>query len=55
MTYFRYYDISAKTVSRMSTAITFSRQNDTGSRVCATKYWENLVFVVVLVLESKGL
>ena len=37
----------------MTTAITFSRQNDAGSRVSNTQYWENLVLVVVLVLESK--
>ena len=43
-----------QTFSRMTTAITFSRQNDTDSRACTTWYWENLVFVVVLVLESKG-
>ena len=39
----------------MTTAITFSRQNDTCSRPSNTQYWENLVLVVVLVLESKGL
>ena len=38
----------------MTTAITFSRQNDTDSRARTTWYWENLVFVVVVVLESKG-
>ena len=37
------------------TATTFSRQNDAGSRAYTTYYWENLVFVVVLVLESKAL
>ena len=41
----------AKTRIRMTTAITFSRQNDAGSRARTT----NLVLVVVLVLESKGL
>ena len=41
-----------KTRSRMTTAITFSRQNDAGSRVTNTQYWENLVLVVVLVSES---
>ena len=35
------------------TAITFSRQNDAGSRVSNTQYRENLVLVVLLVLESK--
>ena len=39
--------------SRMTTATTFSRQNDAGSRV--RTYLENLVLVVVLVLESKAL
>ena len=33
MTCFRHYDILAKTRSRMTTAVAFSRQNDTGSRV----------------------
>ena len=37
------------------TAITFSRQNDSGSRVSNTQYWENLVLVVVLFSESKAL
>ena len=39
----------------MTTAITFSRQNDAGLRACTTYYWENLVLVVVLVIESKAL
>ena len=39
----------------MTTATTFSRQNDAASRASTTYYWENLVLVVVLVLESKGL
>ena len=30
------HDIRAKTRSRMTTATTFSRQNDDGSRVCTT-------------------
>ena len=55
MTCFRPYDILAKTGSRMTTAITFSRQNDAGSRKSNTQYWKNLVLVVVLVLESKDL
>ena len=38
----------------MTTAIAFSRQNDVGSRASTAKYWENLVLVVVLVLESKA-
>ena len=41
--------------SRMTTAVTFSRQNDACSRASTTQYWENLVLVVVLVLESKAL
>ena len=36
----------------MTTAITFSRQKDTGSRA---HHLENLALMVVLVLESKGL
>ena len=55
MIYFCHYDILLKTRCRMTTAITFSRQNDAGSRVYTTKYWENLVLVVVLVSESKAL
>ena len=39
----------------MTTAITFSRQNDASLRACTTYYWENLVLVVVLVIESKAL
>ena len=39
----------------MTKAIAFSRQNVAGSRARTTQYWENLVFVVVLVLESKAL
>ena len=39
----------------MMSATTFSRQNDAGSRASTTKYCENLVLVVVLVLESKDL
>ena len=55
MTGFRHYDILAKTRSRMTTAITSSRQNDAATRASTTYYWENLVLIVVLVLESKGL
>ena len=55
MTCSRHYDILAKTRNRMTTAITFSRQNDAGSLVTNTQYWENLVLVVVLVSESKAL
>ena len=39
----------------MTTATTFSLQTNAGSRASTTYYWENLVLVVVLVLESKGL
>ena len=39
----------------MTTATTFSRQNDIGSRMSNTQYWENLLLVVVLVSESKAL
>ena len=51
----RQCDILAKTRSRMTTAITFSRQNDAGSRVSNTRYWEYHVLVGVLDLESKAL
>ena len=49
----RHYDTLAKTRSRMTTSIAFSRKNDAGSLVSTTLYWENLV--VVLVSESKAL
>ena len=39
----------------MTTATTFSCQNDTGSCASTTYYWENLVLVSGLVLESKDL
>ena len=45
--------ILARTRSRVKKAITFSRQNDAGSRASPIYCWENLVPVVVLVLESK--
>ena len=32
----------------MTTATTFSRQNDAGARASTTKYWENLLLVLVL-------
>ena len=38
----------------MTTAMTFSRQNDAGSRASTTYYSENLVLFVVLVLEPKA-
>ena len=50
-----HYDILAKTRRRMTTATTFSHQNDAGSRASTTQYWENLVLEVVLVAESKAL
>ena len=37
----------------MTTVTMFSRQNDAASRASATYYWENVVLLVVLVLESK--
>ena len=55
MTCFPHFDIRAKTRSRVTTATTFSCRNDAGSRAYATYYWENLVLIIVLVLESKGL
>ena len=55
LSWFRQHVIRAKTSSRMTTATTFSRQNDAASRASTTWYWENLVLVLVLVLESKGL
>jgi len=55
MSCFRHRDIRAKTLCRMTTATTFSRQNDAGSHAYTTYYLENLVLVVVLVLESQGL
>ena len=45
--YYVWYDILAKTHSRMTIAIAFPHQNDAGSRA----YYS----VVVLVLESKAL
>ena len=44
----------AKSRCRMTTAITFSRQNDAGSRARNTQHFKNLVVVVVLVLESEA-
>ena len=37
------------------TAIALSRQNDAGSCTHTTKYWQNLVLVVVLVFGLKDL
>ena len=50
----RHYHILAKTHSRIKTAIMFSRQNDTSSRMSNT-HWENLALIVILISESKGL
>ena len=50
-----HYNILAKTRSRIRTAIMFSRQNDTSSRVNNTQYWENLALIVILISESKAL
>ena len=55
MTCCRHYDILAKTRSILTTAIAFSRQNDAGSLVSNTQYWESVVHVVFLVSESKAL
>ena len=38
---FRHHLIRAKSRSRMTTAIAFSRQNDAGSRERTIKNWEN--------------
>ena len=38
----------AKTRRKMTTANSFSRQNDAGSRASTTQYWGNLVLVVVV-------
>ena len=37
--------------SLLTTATTFSRQNDVGSRACTTQYRENVVLAVVLVTK----
>ena len=37
------------------TATMFSHQNDPAPRMSTTYYWENLVLVIILALESKGL
>ena len=55
ITCFSNYDTLAKTRSRMTTATTFSRQNDAASRASTTYYSENLILVGALVLESKAL
>ena len=53
MTCFRHYDILGQARSRMTTAITFSRQNDSGSRARTTSYWKNLILVVILVTRDQ--
>ena len=51
-----HYDTLTKTCSRMTTATMFSHQyNDPGSCASTTYYWENLILVVVLVLESNSI
>ena len=52
ITRFRHNDILAKTRGRMTTAITFSHQNDAGSCASNTQCLENLVLAVVFALES---
>ena len=52
MTCLRHYDILGQTRSRMTTAITFSRQNDAGSRGRTISYWKNLILVVILVTRD---
>ena len=49
MTCFRHFNILAKTRSRVTTATSFSRQNDAGSRASTIYDGENLVLTVVLV------
>ena len=49
LTCFRHHDILTTTRSRMTTAIRFSRQNDTGSCAHITR------LVIVLVLEPKAM
>ena len=36
-------------------AIMFSHQNDTGSCAHYSQYWENLILMVILILDSEGL
>ena len=44
MTCFRHFDILAKTRRTMTTATTFSRQNDAGSRATATFGTEKILY-----------
>ena len=39
----------------MMMAITFSCQNHIGSHMPTTWYWENLILIDILILESKAL
>ena len=41
--------------SRVTTVTTFSRQNDAVYARVLRSEWENLVLVVLVVLESKGI
>ena len=52
-TCFRHYAVLTKTRSKMTTAISFSRQNDTGSLARALCLLEKLVVELVLVLVRK--
>ena len=52
MTFFRHYDILGQARSRMTTAITFSRQNDAGSRARTIRIKKNLILVVILVTRD---
>ena len=52
---FRHYAIVAKTRSRMTTAIKFSRQNDAGSRAHIVLRKSSSGSTVALALESKAL
>ena len=53
MTCFRYYDILAKTRSRMETVTTFSRQNDAGS-LPRTRITKDLVRSIDRILEYES-
>ena len=49
------HEVLFKARSRMTTAFAFSRQHDAGSRRALLRIKTDLVRVVVLVLEPKGL
>ena len=53
MTCFRYYDILAKTRSRMETVTTFFRQNDAGS-LPRTRITKDLVRSIDRILEYES-